>query len=62
MIHMACKNLGVISVVASCQACEWHDEDYNHAKDMAREHSKVTGHFVSVEVTKSYEYQGREAP
>lgn len=50
------RSLGVIGIIASCQACEWHDEDYNHARDNAREHAKNTGHVVSVEVTKSYEY------
>lgn len=47
----------VVSIVANCEDCSWHDEDYDDARSKAREHSRKTGHTTNVDETKVYTYQ-----
>ena len=47
----------IVSVVANCEDCAWHEEDYNTARRRAKAHSHLTGHTTNVDETKVYTYQ-----
>jgi len=46
----------IISRIANCLECSWEDADKELANRRAVQHSKITGHKVSVEVARAYHY------
>jgi hypothetical protein len=55
------KRIGTIGKIGSCYDCDWREEDYK--KDvlkLAKEHSKRFKHDVNVEITRTYNYYGKE--
>lgn len=43
---------------ASCADCDFEDDDYQTAWNAGRRHAKKTGHRVSVDIGRTYEYGG----
>jgi len=50
----------LIGALASCDDCDWEEEDYRTAQKDARKHALKTGHTVGVETTYYQVYNPRE--
>jgi hypothetical protein len=50
----------LVHAIAYCQNCDWYNEQYTTARELARRHHKKTGHEVDVELTYTLTYTYEE--
>lgn len=54
------KRGSIVHALAFCLDCDWGEQDYNIALRKGREHNRRTGHAVTAEVGRVYEYPRRQ--